>query len=161
MSITKDEMLSKPAQSQETAAKFQKFLIFMIRDTETADLKLGVDVAYVVDILDSYELTYLPMVPDYVRGVFNLRGQIIPAMDMRSRLGKPSIEEGLLIVLDYNGIQLGIIVDAVDRIIDIDESEITTVRSQESQRFVSGMCTIPDQSGTLLVLNCEQLFAHE
>ncbi len=159
MSITNEEMQGKSA--AERAAKMMKFLIFMIHDTETSDLKLGVDVAYVVDILDSYELTYLPMVPDYVRGVFNLRGQIIPAMDMRLRLGKPNDKEGLLIVLDYNGIQLGIIVDAVDRIIDIDESEITTVRSQESQRFVSGMCTIPDQSGTLLVLNCEQLFAHE
>ena len=159
MSITNEEMQGKAA--AEKAAKMMKFLIFMIHDTETSDLKLGVDVAYVVDILDSYELTYLPMVPDYVRGVFNLRGQIIPAMDMRLRLGKPNDKEGLLIVLDYNGIQLGIIVDAVDRIIDIDENEITTVRSQESQRFVSGMCTIPDQSGTLLVLNCEQLFAHE
>ena len=159
MSITNEEMQGKSA-AQKTA-KMMKFLIFMIHDTETSDLKLGVDVAYVVDILDSYELTYLPMVPDYVRGVFNLRGQIIPAMDMRLRLGKPNDKEGLLIVLDYNGIQLGIIVDAVDRIIDIDENEITTVRSQESQRFVSGMCTIPDQSGTLLVLNCEQLFAHE
>lgn len=159
MSITNEEMQGKSA--AEKSAKMMKFLIFMIHDTETSDLKLGVDVAYVVDILDSYELTYLPMVPDYVRGVFNLRGQIIPAMDMRLRLGKPNDKEGLLIVLDYNGIQLGIIVDAVDRIIDIDESEITTVRSQESQRFVSGMCTIPDQSGTLLVLNCEQLFAHE
>ena len=159
MSITNEEMQGKSA--AEKAAAMMKFLIFMIHDTETSDLKLGVDVAYVVDILDSYELTYLPMVPDYVRGVFNLRGQIIPAMDMRLRLGKPNDKEGLLIVLDYNGIQLGIIVDAVDRIIDIDENEITTVRSQESQRFVSGMCTIPDQSGTLLVLNCEQLFAHE
>ena len=159
MSITNEEMQGKAV--AQKATKMMKFLIFMIHDTETSDLKLGVDVAYVVDILDSYELTYLPMVPDYVRGVFNLRGQIIPAMDMRLRLGKPNDKEGLLIVLDYNGIQLGIIVDAVDRIIDIDENEITTVRSQDSQRFVSGMCTIPDQSGTLLVLNCEQLFAHE
>ena len=74
MSITKNEMLPKSQQAQDKAATFQKFLIFMIRDTETSDLKLGVDVAYVVDILDSYELTYLPMVPEYVRGVFNLRG---------------------------------------------------------------------------------------
>ena len=162
MSITKDEMLSKKTQAQNKAAKFRKFLIFMIRDTETSDLKLGVDVSYVMDILDSYELTYLPMVPDYVQGVFNLRGQIIPAMDMRLRLGKPNADEkGLLIVLDYNNIQLGIIVDAVDRIIDIDESTIITVHSQESQRFASGMCTIPDQTGTMLVLNCEELFAHD
>ena len=162
MSIAKNEMLPQKAQTQNNAAKFRKFLIFMIRDTETSDLKLGVDVSYVMDILDSYELTYLPMVPDYVRGMFNLRGQIIPAMDMHLRLGKPSAEEkGLLIVLEYNSIQLGIIVDAVDRIIDIDESIIISVHSQESQRFASGMCTIPDQTGTMLVLNCEELFAHD
>ena len=162
MSITKNEMLPPKTQMQNNAAKFRKFLIFMIRDTETSDLKLGVDVSYVMDILDSYDLTYLPMVPDYVRGMFNLRGQIIPAMDMHLRLGKPSTEEkGLLIVLDYNSIQLGIIVDAVDRIIDIDESTIISVHSQESQRFASGMCTIPDQTGTMLVLNCEELFAHD
>ena len=162
MSITKDELMPKAPQAQDKAARIQKYLIFMIRDAGGADLKLGVDVSYVMDILDTYELTYLPMVPYYVRGVFNLRGQIIPAMDMHLRLGKAGSEEkGLLIVLDYDNIQLGIIVDAVDRIIDIDENEITTVRSQEAQRFASGMCTIPDQSGTMLVLNCEELFSHE
>lgn len=162
MSITKDELMPKAPQAQDKAAKIQKYLIFMIRDAGGADLKLGVDVSYVMDILDTYELTYLPMVPYYVRGVFNLRGQIIPAMDMHLRLGKAGSEEkGLLIVLDYDNIQLGIIVDAVERIIDIDENEITTVRSQEAQRFASGMCTIPDQSGTMLVLNCEELFSHE
>ena len=162
MSITKDELMPKAPQAQDKAARIQKYLIFMIRDAGGADLKLGVDVSYVMDILDTYELTYMPMVPYYVRGVFNLRGQIIPAMDMHLRLGKAGSEEkGLLIVLDYDNIQLGIIVDAVDRIIDIDENEITTVRSQEAQRFASGMCTIPDQSGTMLVLNCEELFSHE
>ena len=162
MSITKDELMPKAPQAQDKAARIQKYLIFMIRDAGGADLKLGVDVSYVMDILDTYELTYLPMVPYYVRGVFNLRGQIIPAMDMHLRLGKAGSEEkGLLIVLDYDNIKLGIIVDAVDRIIDIDENEITTVRSQEAQRFASGMCTIPDQSGTMLVLNCEELFSHE
>lgn len=143
------------------ATNSHKYLIFMIHDTQSADLKLGVDAEYVVEILNTYNVTYLPLMPDYVRGVFNMRGQIIPVMDIRLRLGKTADEKGLLVVLNYNGMQLGILVDAVDRMLDIDDSTITTVHTQEAQRFVSGMCTIPDNSGTLLVLNCDQLFAHE
>ena len=156
------ETLSQAPQNQKDTGTFRKFLIFTIRDTETSHLKLGVDVSYVMDILDSYDLTYLPMVPHYIQGVFNLRGQIIPVMDLHSRLGKPSTEEkGLLIVLEYNHIQLAIIVDEVDRIIEIDESTIVMVHSQEFQRFTSGMCNIPGNTGTMLVLNCEELFSHK
>ena len=114
-----------------------------------------------MEILNNYSSTYLPMVPGYIRGVFNMRGQIIPIMDIRMRLDKSPCESNLLLVINYNEVQVGLRVDMVDRILDIDETTITTVPSQESQRFVSGMCTLPDQSGTLLILNCEQLFAHE
>lgn len=161
MSSTKVDTMLPDSAVSGSDANTRKYLIFMIRDNGSSFLKLGVDAEYVVEILNSYNVTYLPMVPDYVRGIFNMRGQIIPVMDIRLRLDKIPTEDGLLIVLNYNDMQLGIIVDAVDRIIDIDDACITTVPSQESQRFVSGMCTIPDQSGTLLVLNCAQLFAHE
>ena len=53
MSITKDELMPKAPQAQDKAAKIQKYLIFMIRDAGGADLKLGVDVSYVMDILDT------------------------------------------------------------------------------------------------------------
>lgn len=159
--INEDELLSGSAPAGESNSKSHKYLIFMIHDSETTTTKLGVDAEYVVEILNSYNATYLPLMPDYVRGVFNMRGQIIPIMDIRLRLGKPSSDKGLLVVLNYNGTQLGILVDAVDRMIDIPDDTITSVHAQEAQRFVSGMCTIPDNSGTLLVLNCAQLFAHE
>ena len=159
--INADEMALEKAPAGEATNKSHKYLIFMIHDTESADLKLGVDAEYVVEILNTYNVTYLPLMPDYVRGVFNMRGQIIPVMDIRLRLGKPAEDKGLVVVLNYNGTQLGILVDAVDRMLDIDDDTITTVRAQEAQRFVSGMCTIPDNSGTLMVLNCDELFAHE
>lgn len=159
--INEEQLVSGASPVDASNSKSHKYLIFMLRDSETSYTKLGVDAEYVVEILNSYNVTYLPLMPDYVRGVFNMRGQIIPIMDIRLRLGKPSTEKGLLVVLNYNGVQLGILVDAVDRMIDIPDDTITTVHSQETQRFVSGMCTIPDNSGTLLVLNCAQLFAHE
>ncbi len=159
--INNNTTLSASTPAAEATHKIHKYLIFMIRDTETTYSKLGVDAEYVLEILNNYNLTYLPLMPDYVSGVFNMRGQIIPVMDLRLRLGKPATEKGLVVVLNYNGMQLGILVDAVDRMIDIDDGTITTVHSQEAQRFASGMCSIPDNSGTLIVLDCAQLFAHE
>ncbi len=147
--------------SIKTTSKTSKYLIFVIRKNETSELKLGVDAKYVVEILNNYSVTYLPMMPEYVRGVFNMRGQIIPVMDLRLRLNKPVGEKSLLVVLNYEGIELGIQVDSVDRMVDIEEDTITTIQSQEYQRFVSGMCTIPENQETLLILNCDQLFANE
>ena len=146
---------------QKAASKTRKYLIFVIHDTETTDLKLGVDAEYVVEILNNYSVTYLPKMPEYVRGIFNMRGAIIPVMDMRMRLDKEAGEKALLVVLNYEGMELGIQVDAVDRMVDIEDSTITEIHAQETQRFVSGMCTIPDSAETLLIMNCDQLFSHE
>ena len=161
MSTEKVDAILPGSATQNNEGKMRKYLIFMINDEERGSLRLGIDAEYVVEILNNYSSTYLPMVPGYIRGVFNMRGQIIPIMDIRMRLDKSPCESNLLIVINYNEVQVGLMVDMVDRILDIDETTITTVPSQESQRFVSGMCTLPDQSGTLLILNCEQLFAHE
>lgn len=161
MSTEKVDAILPGSATQNNEGKMRKYLIFMINDEGRGSLRLGIDAEYVVEILNNYSSTYLPMVPGYIRGVFNMRGQIIPIMDIRMRLDKSPCESNLLIVINYNEVQVGLMVDMVDRILDIDETTITTVPSQESQRFVSGMCTLPDQSGTLLILNCEQLFAHE
>ncbi len=142
---------------QDQPSDSRKYLIFLVDD-----LKLGVDAEYVVEILNNHTITYLPMVPGYIQGIFNMRGQIIPIMDIRMRLGK-NVPEGdaLLIVLDYNDTQLGILVDAVDQIIDIPNEIIQPMPVQSSQILVSGMCTIPDGSGTMLMLDCEELLSHE
>ena len=139
----------------EETVESRKYLIFI-----TDDLRLGVDAEYVVEILNTHTATYLPMMPDYIRGIFNMRGQIIPIMDIRLRLGKSPSEEGILIVLDYNNNQLGIRVDSVDLMLDIPNDSIVPIPSQSAQKLVSGMCTLPDGSGTMLVLDCEQLISH-
>ena len=136
-----------------TGPESRKYLIFIIDN-----LKIGIDAEYVVEILNSYSATYLPMMPDYIEGIFNMRGQIIPIMDIRQRLGKyPKGGESLLIVLDYNDTQLGIQVDAVELMMDIPNDSILPIPSRSAQKLVSGMCTLPDGSGTMLVLDCEQL----
>ncbi len=134
----------------------QKYLIFI-----ADDLKLGVIAEYVVEILNNQSITYLPRVPDFIRGIINMRGQIIPILDIRLRLGKPPQEDSLVVVLNLDGTQLGILVDAVDQMIDIDRSVILPMPSHSTQLLVSGMCSLPDGSGTMMVLDCEQLMPHE
>lgn len=167
MSITKEDALFQRIDESEIttvvhdAPASKKYLIFMVNDGGEADLKLGVDADYIVEVLNGYTVTFLPMVPDYICGIFNMRGQIIPVMDIRQRLGKVSECADLLIVLNYNGTQIGIIVDNVDRLIDIPNDSIGPVPSQSTQKFVSGICTIPNSTETMMVLDCEQLLAHE
>lgn len=141
----------------EETVESRKYLIFI-----TDDLRLGVNAEYVVEIMNTHTATYLPMMPDYICGIYNMRGQIIPIMDIRRRLGKPPAEtENLLVVLNYNGTQLGILVDSVEVMLDIPNASILPIPSQSAQKLVSGMCTLPDGSGTMLVLDCDQLIPHE
>ena len=142
---------------QDQSSDSRKYLIFLVDD-----LKLGVDAEYVVEILNNHSITHLPMMPEYIRGIFNMRGQIIPVMDIRLRLGKPVPEgDSLLVVLDYHDTQLGILVDGVDQIIDIPDDIVQPMPAQSAQVLVSSMCTIPDGSGTMLMLDCEELLTHE
>lgn len=146
---------------ESEAAAFEQvdtaqFLIFL-----TDNLKIGVDATHVVEIITSYSITYLPMMPNFIRGIINLRGQMMPILDIRLRLGKEPKEDNLIIVLNIEGTLMGILVDAVDQMIDIPKENLLSMPACREQRLVSGMCTIPDGSGTMLVLDCEQLLSHE
>ncbi len=154
MFARQDEMVA--LNTVDDTVDSQKYLIFM------ADhLKLGVVAEDVVEILNNQVITYLPMVPDYIRGIINMRGQMVPILDVRARLGMPTQEDSLVVVLNLNDIQLGILVDAVDQMLDIPKSNIHPLPVNSTQMLVSGMCSLPDGSGTMMVLDCEQLMPNE
>ena len=148
-----------PSAPEEAAAEIQtnKYLICI-----SDGLLYGVDAEQVETIITDHTITRLPRVPHYVRGIINLRGQIIPIIDIRLRLGKcPKEGDSLCVVVNYNGTQVGILVDAVDQMINIANDIILPIPSQSAQKLVSGMCTLPDGSGTMLLLDCDQLMPHE
>ena len=153
--ITFAEQMADPT-AAPVAVDSQNYLIFL-----SDNLKLGVIADYVVEIINDNAITYLPMVPNFIRGIINLRGQMIPIVDIRLRLGKPYQENTLVIVLNIEGIQLGILVDDVDQMIDIPKSHILPMPAHSDQLLVSGMCSLPDHSGTMMVLDCQQLLPHE
>ena len=135
----------------------QKYLIFM-----AGHLKLGVVAEDVVEILNNQLITYLPMLPDFIRGIINMRGQMIPILDIRARLGmEPKEDDSLVVVINLGDVQLGILVDAVDQMLDIPKSNLLPMPANSTQLLVSGMCSLPDGSGTMMVLDCEQLVPNE
>ncbi len=132
----------------------ERFLTF-----SSDGLTIGVSTNYVIEIITNHAITVLPLVPDYVKGIINLRGQIIPIIDIRLRMGKPSIDytnTTCIIVLDIDSVRIGIVVDAVQQVIDIDQSHISPVPVENQQELISGMISSGERS-VILFLDCEQL----
>ena len=145
-----------PAVSDEAAAEVltDKYLICI-----SDGLLYGVDAEKVETIITDHTITRLPRVPHYVRGIINLRGQIIPVIDIRLRLGKPEADENCIMVVNEGTDCMGILVDGVDKMVEIHRDSILPMPTQNPQKLISGMCSLPD-GGTLLILDCS-LLLHE
>ena len=133
-----------------------RFLTFYI-----GEALYGIELLHIADILSVQPITYVPGLPHYFKGVINLRGAVVPIMDFRLLLGQEPGEKSCTIVLDNEGVQIGVMVDEVDQTVDIEKKNILPVPSQSAggeSKLVSGMCSLPNQNGTLMVLDCSLLF---
>lgn len=132
----------------------ERFLTFM-----SDGLTIGISTDYVTEIITNHAITMIPLVPGYVKGIINLRGQIIPIIDIRLRMGKASIDYTdvtCIIVLNINDTNLGIIVDSVQQVVDIDKAQISAVPTESHQELINGMISLSEHS-VLLFLDQEQL----
>ena len=146
-SIAEDSVTDIPTSTE-------RFLTFM-----SDGLTIGVSTNYVTEIITNHTITIIPLVPDYIKGIINLRGQIIPIIDIRLRMGKPSIDytsTTCIIVLNIDDTNLGIIVDSVQQVIDIDKAQISPVPTENHQELINGMISLSERS-VLLFLDHEQL----
>ena len=87
----------------------------------------GVGIGFVTEIVGMQKVMEVPDVPHFIRGVINLRGKVIPVMDVRRRFGMPETtytERTVIIVLDINAVPIGLVVDAVSEVLEIAESQI-------------------------------------
>lgn len=156
--MTADEQMLFATEDQmelheNAAAEIQsnKYLIFL-----SDRLRYGVNAEQVEEIITNYSITRLPRVPDYIRGIVNLRGQIIPVVDIRLRLGKPTQEDCCIIVVEIDNSTIGILVDGVEKMVDVPKESILSMPAQNDQKMISGMCSLSD-GGTMLILDCELL----
>ena len=119
-------------------------------------LRYGIDAEQVETILTDHTITHMPCVPEYVRGIVNLRGQIMPVIDLRLRLGKPPKDDCIIMVVNVESEAISILVDSVEKMVDVPKSAILPMPTQSQQKLVSGMCSLPE-GGTLLILDCDLL----
>lgn len=137
-------------------SNWQKFLTFRIKNEDYA-----IGIGYISEIIRIQKITHLPKTVHYVKGVINLRGKVIPVIDVRKRF---SIEEKeyddrtCIIVVDLLGIVIGLIVDFVSEVMDIDEEKIepSPQTGKNTQgRFIKGMGKVYD--GVKIILDVDKL----
>ncbi len=128
-----------------------KFLTFSLAEED-----YGIEIRYVIEIIGIQKITKVPNLPTFIKGVINLRGKVIPVMDVRARFGLPARdydERTCIVVVDIDGSAMGLVVDHVNEVADINESQVepppATSHSQ-SGRYVSGIGKMQDSVKILL-----------
>ena len=115
------------------------------------------DTTHVVEIITDYPVRPLPMVPDYIKGIINLRGQIIPIIDFRLRLGNMDNPESVsTVILQVDSTTIGMMVDSVSQVLDIDTSHTSPIPVESTQELTNGMISLDDGT-VILLLNYEAL----
>jgi purine-binding chemotaxis protein CheW len=120
----------------------------------------GIDVVRVQEVIRYQEMTRVPLAPPEVRGLINLRGQIVTAIDMRRRLGLPAAAEGTLpmnVVIRTNDGGVSLLVDEIGDVLDVSESAFERVPetvSRTAREFMRGVYKL--ERGLLLELDPEK-----
>ncbi len=112
--------MNEPAIKQAVSEELLQLVSFTIGEEE-----FGVDILKVQEINRMVEVTRVPNAPEYVDGVINLRGKVIPIIDLRRRFGmerKEKDKNTRIIVVELNGKVLGFVVDAVSEVLRIPQS---------------------------------------
>ena len=138
-----------------------KYLTFSLADEE-----YGLEILKVREIIGIMDITAVPQMPTFVKGVVNLRGKVIPVIDLRLKFGlEPAeyTEQTCIVVVDV-GTLTGIVVDTVQEVLDIDGSQIDPpppLGASVDTSFVLGMGKVKEDVKILLdiekVLNTEEL----
>jgi purine-binding chemotaxis protein CheW len=146
------QLLADDGSEEDTS----KYLIFTI-----GTVCYGLDVRTVTEIIGLQGITPVPEVPDYVRGVINLRGKVIPVMDVRARFrleAQAYHERTCIVVIEVGGSSIGLVVDAVSEVLNIVDADIEPpphVGLGPDNRFISGLGKVGD--GVKLILNAGML----
>ena len=154
-----ENMFEKDLEFEEDTQK-NRFLTFSL-DKET----YGVEIKYVIEIIGIQTITEIPELPEYIKGIINLRGKIIPVMDVRLRFKKDPLEYNdrtCVIIVDMNEILIGLIVDKVAEVVRISEEDIIEppkINMRIKNIYIKNIGRIGDN--VKLLLDCEKLLTED
>ena len=144
-----EQMTNEVTDAQKQKAG--KYLTFVLNGEE-----YGLEILRVREIIGLMDITAVPRTPEYVKGVINLRGKVIPVVDLRLKVGMPETErtdETCIIVVDIGEVEMGVIVDRVSEVLDIAGEDIEDPPSfgaRVNTEYILGMGKLNDRVTILL-----------
>jgi purine-binding chemotaxis protein CheW len=132
---------------------------------ELGDEHFGLDIAKVIEIIRPLPITAVPQSPVFVKGVMNLRGRIIPVVDLRARFGMPAVEptkETRIVVADSISTRVGLVVDAVSEVLIVPVASLEptpNIATNVDAEYLRGIAKLDDK--LILLLDIDGLFLED
>lgn len=130
-----------------------RYLLFCIDNTN-----YGLPLAMALEILTIQSITRLPCVAPYINGIVNLRGKVIPVLDVRTKLGIPEREfdeSTCIIVIDLHDMHIGLIVDMVSEVLTVPEENVIAP-PKNSASYIASVTHLDEK--VVLNIDCDAFF---
>jgi len=155
------DLLEEIVEEEEDTQK-DKYLIFSIGKEY-----YGIDIKYVIEIIGIEPITEVPELPNFIKGIINLRGKVIPVMDVRLKFKKKEKEyddRTCIIVVEIENISIGLIIDRVIEVVSINEINISpppriNSNKDNANKYIKGIGKI--QNEVRLLIDCHKLLEEE
>lgn len=149
--------MSEQSISQEKMADEKQFVVFgLARET------YGIDINLVREIINMQELTTIPKCAEYIKGIINLRGKVIPVFDLAGKFmleSKQLTKSSRIVVVEVRGLTVGMIVDVVSEVLripsEVIEPPTDMMVTSISEQFVEGIAKYSDR--LVIILNLEKV----
>ncbi len=158
--MSEEQVIEQTAVEAEQADRAGKYLTFSLGSEE-----YGLEILRVREIIGMMDVTSVPRTPEFIKGVINLRGKVIPVMDLRLKFSMPEVEhteETCIIVVTFGEVDMGIIVDKVQEVLDIagdDIEDAPAFGTDVNTDFILGMGKV--ESRVTILLDISKVMSQE
>ncbi len=156
-----EEILEQMGDDMQEDTQKGKFMTF-----KSGNEYFGIELKYIVEIIGIQPITAVPEVEEYIMGLINLRGKIIPVIDVRVRFKQEPHEYNdrtCIIIIDVNGTIVGLIVETIAGVVNIEEANIEPPPSLSTEnaknKYVYGLGKV--EGGVKLLLDPQKLIKYE
>ncbi|MBI4978163.1 MAG: purine-binding chemotaxis protein CheW [Spirochaetes bacterium] len=155
-----DPIARKTKDTQETDGVVIQFVTFRLADAEYA-----VNIMQTKEIIRMERITLIPNAPDFVEGVINLRGNVIPVIDLKKRFHLKSGENdtsSCIIIVRIDKMEMGIIIDAISKVMHLPQSDVQpppAVLAGIGEKYINGVAKIDER--LVMILDLEKLFTFD
>lgn len=134
-----------------------KYAVFNIGQEE-----FGIEVKRIVEIINPQRVFKIPELPEFISGVIDVRGEIIPIIDLRQRFSLPSTHEGRIIIVIYDNNKIGLHVDEIKGIVTLSHAQVVSppiIFKGLKRRYFSGLGK--KDEGIIILLNIDEVLSSE